>query len=411
MNPQDMLALLTGPQGLLLLIGVMLLVLIGLLYRRTGKLLAAICSELFAVREAIQQLADRADAAQSEVPLPSMPVPEGEQRAYKGEPSEMVPSGVAPIPDELPASVASSLAGAVPETKDLADAEGYFSADVEEMAPHSVTETAAEPMSDAEDLFDAGTGAASGEEMGAIGIVPEFSGENEEVAPEPLVESGADAEADAAEPFKSAGVSEDAFQFVVPDAGAVADLEPAVETVAFAAGDPEDVPSRVPGNMPADVDDFNAAAAGEAESASRFEFNATHSGSASTDADAVEAAFVEQAAGMPDEFVDDSPPDMAETRDSEEPVFEEDMDEDDSLSRQAPSVGPLDAGAEVPPEPAMPSPVPGQETCLIPLPGNPDQPEVGVARCSACGRKIAYPMRLSGKRMRCPACRSVAVLP
>ncbi len=385
MNPQDMLALLTGPQGLLLLIGVMLLVLIGLLYRRTGKLLAAICSELSAVREAIQQLADRADAAQSEVPLPSMPVPEGEQRAYKGEPSEMVPSGVAPIPDELPASVASSLAGAVPETKDLADAEGYFSADVEEMAPHSVTETAAEPMSDAEDLFDAGTGAASGEEMGAIGIGPEFSGENEEVAPEPLVESGADAEADAAEPFENAGASEDAFQFVVPDAGAVADLEPAVEPVAFAAGDPE--------------------------SASRFEFNVTHSGSASTDADAVEAAFVEQAAGMPDEFVDDSPPDMAETRDSEEPVFEEDMDEDDSLSRQAPSVGPLDAGAEVPPEPAMPSPVPGQETCLIPLPGNPDQPEVGVARCSACGRKIAYPMRLSGKRMRCPACRSVAVLP
>jgi hypothetical protein len=52
-----------------------------------------------------------------------------------------------------------------------------------------------------------------------------------------------------------------------------------------------------------------------------------------------------------------------------------------------------------------------QVSFLEPMPGDPDRPQVGVARCGECGRKIAYPKRLSGKRMRCPACRATSILP
>jgi DNA-directed RNA polymerase subunit RPC12/RpoP len=48
---------------------------------------------------------------------------------------------------------------------------------------------------------------------------------------------------------------------------------------------------------------------------------------------------------------------------------------------------------------------------LVALPGNPQRPEVALARCGQCGRKIAYPKRLSGKRVRCPSCKSGYVLP
>lgn len=60
---------------------------------------------------------------------------------------------------------------------------------------------------------------------------------------------------------------------------------------------------------------------------------------------------------------------------------------------------------EVPVTPAEENPA------VIPLPDNPRKPDSHLARCGTCGHKLAYKKKLSGKRVRCPACKTPLVLP
>lgn len=48
---------------------------------------------------------------------------------------------------------------------------------------------------------------------------------------------------------------------------------------------------------------------------------------------------------------------------------------------------------------------------VIRLGGDPNRPDICLARCLACNYKLAYPGKLSGKRIRCPSCKSEHVLP
>lgn len=82
---------------------------------------------------------------------------------------------------------------------------------------------------------------------------------------------------------------------------------------------------------------------------------------------------------------------------------------------QPPSVGGYEPASVLSSEMEANSMVDSQHVSQVPtlesLSGDPDQPHVGVARCGECGRKIAYPKRLTGKRMRCPACKATSILP
>lgn len=42
---------------------------------------------------------------------------------------------------------------------------------------------------------------------------------------------------------------------------------------------------------------------------------------------------------------------------------------------------------------------------------DPARPDVGLVRCLSCNYKLAYPDKLSGKRVRCPSCRASLTLP
>lgn len=52
-----------------------------------------------------------------------------------------------------------------------------------------------------------------------------------------------------------------------------------------------------------------------------------------------------------------------------------------------------------------------EETGIIRLADDPGRPGVCFARCQACQYKLAYPVRLSGKGVRCPSCRAKHLLP
>jgi hypothetical protein len=48
---------------------------------------------------------------------------------------------------------------------------------------------------------------------------------------------------------------------------------------------------------------------------------------------------------------------------------------------------------------------------IVRLEDDPNRPDICLARCLACNYKLAYPEKLSGKRIRCPSCKSEHVLP
>jgi hypothetical protein len=88
----------------------------------------------------------------------------------------------------------------------------------------------------------------------------------------------------------------------------------------------------------------------------------------------------------------------------EEPALEEPFAADSEEERQpetAPSSAPSVAVASQAEAAAV----------LLPLPASPERPDVAMVRCGRCGRKIAYPKRLSGKPVRCPACQTGYTLP
>jgi hypothetical protein len=86
---------------------------------------------------------------------------------------------------------------------------------------------------------------------------------------------------------------------------------------------------------------------------------------------------------------------------SEEPSAGSDI-EAPTVAGPAPSEE--EPAAEEPSEPAA-----GPN--IIRLGDDPNRPEIRLARCLACNYKLAYPDRLSGKRIRCPSCKSEHVLP
>ncbi|APG28327.1 hypothetical protein A7E78_10985 [Syntrophotalea acetylenivorans] len=48
---------------------------------------------------------------------------------------------------------------------------------------------------------------------------------------------------------------------------------------------------------------------------------------------------------------------------------------------------------------------------VVSLEGDPARPGVSMVRCLSCNYKLAYPEKLSGKRVRCPSCRTGLDLP
>ena len=100
----------------------------------------------------------------------------------------------------------------------------------------------------------------------------------------------------------------------------------------------------------------------------------------------------------------DAKPHESEEPALEEPALEEPFAADSEEERQpetAPSSAPSVAVASQAEAAAV----------LLPLPASPERPDVAMVRCGRCGRKIAYPKRLSGKPVRCPACQTGYTLP
>ncbi len=70
-----------------------------------------------------------------------------------------------------------------------------------------------------------------------------------------------------------------------------------------------------------------------------------------------------------------------------------------------------------PPAPAMVQAAPAEPPAVqkvpavVRLPGDPQRPDILLARCGGCGHKLAYKESLAGKRVKCPACQQVFVLP
>jgi hypothetical protein len=71
--------------------------------------------------------------------------------------------------------------------------------------------------------------------------------------------------------------------------------------------------------------------------------------------------------------------------------------------------------ATEPTAPVEESPVeespPEESRDVIPLPPDPNRPDTSLARCGGCGHKLAYKEALAGKRVKCPACKKIFVLP
>ena len=114
------------------------------------------------------------------------------------------------------------------------------------------------------------------------------------------------------------------------------------------------------------------------------------------------------------EFPDDQiAEDLSEpAADMDDFSFEEENGEDAfGMSTEEPPTE--EPPAEEPPaeEPPAEEPPAEEPPGIVPLPANPDRPGVSMARCAACDHKLAYRETLSGKRARCPSCKSAFVLP
>ncbi len=86
------------------------------------------------------------------------------------------------------------------------------------------------------------------------------------------------------------------------------------------------------------------------------------------------------------------------------------MDED-SFSFSEPEEAPAPVEETVVPA-AVPEPEPEKAPSgVVSLEGDPARPGVSMVRCLSCNYKLAYPEKLSGKRVRCPSCRTGLDLP
>lgn len=386
MELQDMLDLLNGPQVWYAIVGCFLVVMMMMVYRRLGKLAAASRKELSELREALAQVADRLEAAE--------PFGVAEPEKPSGESRLDQPEADAAGLEEPVAAAAAAATMAVGNETALPD-ETMPTEEGAEDIPADHLEDESESLAEASEGDFAFESQSLGEDdvASAGDDVPlseddkdEFS-EPPQPAYEPPEETG--------EFFFSTGTPEpEGGDSTSDDADSMA--EPVSDEVE------EEKPAMTAADEGADTFLFGASRAADEAGEPRPE-------------DVDETAAVEpqpHAEHVPSSIIGAEEED-AEPADDKSP---QDESPPDSFEKQAPSVGPFEASAEVPPEPAAiasskSAPADRQIASLEPLPGNPDKPDVGVARCGECGRKIAYPKRLSGKRMRCPACRTASILP
>jgi hypothetical protein len=398
MEMQDILTLLSGPQGWYAIVGGLLFLLLFLVYRRVGKLAITTSRELSELREALTQLAARLETekpivAVEDQPLSDdsgmeMPEPEADQAAglSVGDSPEV---GIETATSDDVVFTDTTVAPE-PESEVFDEVSAESAEDVFAFDTSSSDEATAEVMeeefpaeAEGEDHF--------AEESQALSETPEDSGDfsfgvgDSEVEPVDMSHDDAEGFAGPASDLDEDAVSqtepespEDAGAFLFDASESVAEAEQVVpedpddEIFGESQHEPEPQPEPEPETKPET----------EPETAGSFVFGAGKAESDSGEGEPLQAE-------APSEDIDDVQP---------------------------PSVGPSEASAEIPPQPVTmpadkPSPPVQQFASLEPLPGNPDKPDVGVARCRECGRKIAYPKRLSGKRMRCPACRTASVLP
>lgn len=379
MELQDMLDLFKGPQGWYAIVGCFLVVMMVMVYRRLGKLAAASSKEFSELREALAQVADRLEAVE---PL-GVKEPEKLSGESRLDQSEADAAGM----EEPVAAAAAAATMAVGNETALPD-ETMPTEEGAEDIPADHPEDDSESLAEAsEDVFAFESPSSSEDDVPLSEDDKDEFSEPPQAAYEPPEESGEFFfSTGAPEPEGGDSAPDDADDMAEPVTDEMEEEKPAMtaaeegaDTLLFGASRTADEAGEP---QPEDVDD---AAAVEPQP------HAEHVPSSIT------------GAGEED----------AEPADGESP---QDESPPDSFEKQAPSVGPFEASAEVPPEPAAiasskSAPADRQIASLEPLPGNPDKPDVGVARCGECGRKIAYPKRLSGKRMRCPACRTASILP
>jgi hypothetical protein len=379
MELQDMLDLFKGPQGWYAIVGCFLVVMMVMVYRRLGKLAAASSKEFSELREALAQVADRLEAVE---PL-GVKEPEKLSRESRLDQSEADAAGM----EEPVAAAAAAATMAVGNETALPD-ETMPTEEGAEDIPADHPEDDSESLAEAsEDVFAFESPSSSEDDVPLSEDDKDEFSEPPQAAYEPPEESG--------EFFFSAGAPETEGGDSAPD-------------------DADDMAEPVTDEMEEEKPAMTAAE----EGADTLLFGASRTADEAGEPqpeDVDDAAAVEpqpHAEHVPSSITGAGEED-AEPADGESP---QDESPPDSLEKQAPSVGPFEASAEVPPEPAAiasskSAPADQQIASLEPLPGNPDKPDVGVARCGECGRKIAYPKRLSGKRMRCPACRTASILP
>lgn len=365
MNLQDILTLVSGPQGWLLIGGGILLLLVLLVYRRIGKLAAGTRNDLAEMRQTMAQLADRLDAVSEssvEATYGYAVAPATEDGADLTEAEAVFsPDAVSELSGELPdaaeeqeASVEATYDYAVaPATEDgenLTEAGAMFVPDSSSELPGEWPGAEEEPETSVEATYDHAVAPASENDTELTNF---GEGPTSDVIGE-LPEELQDA-AEAREDF-------DEFQFGTADLLAGPDKESSLQTEQLAA----------------DEQEASFQSSGESES---FTFG---SGGQISEGDAGDLA-------------------QSESREEPSPAIQPSRGDALEATSQAPSEIAIDSTTTSQSAP--------QVSTLEPLPGDPDRPQVGVARCGECGRKIAYPKRLSGKRMRCPACRATSILP
>lgn len=421
MIPQDILNVLSEPQGWSIIVGCILVLLLALVYRRLGKLATNTKRNFSELREAMDFLGARLDAAGQLADVQPPPVPD-EVAAT----DDLALGSEASVHDAMvaPASVTADLDAGLNESEvDAAsEPEEPLATDLADAQPEPASDSFgfAVPESPDDEVETIGEGVQPKtlNEPGEVVGVGQAEGDDESFSFEmPVPDDVAQAEDDGfpmeevenrlvEESQDALDSSEDTGDFLFGGEDAVTEpvaeaVEQEEETVLPVMEEQDESEQSAGLETEAGVDAFQFSspdAAAETEDALS---------NAADDQDFEATAMGEQSQNSFSGAATDEP-ENAEAQqigESAEP----------SAAVQPPSVGPIEASPEVPPEPVddaanQPSPPPSIPV-LEPLPGNPDKPNVGVARCRECGRKIAYPKRLSGKRMRCPACQSAAVLP
>lgn len=111
-----------------------------------------------------------------------------------------------------------------------------------------------------------------------------------------------------------------------------------------------------------------------------------------------------------DRSFDAEPNELAEP--AEEPAASLDK-ENFSFGEPEETSTPVEASVAAEPEPEPePEPVVQEAPAgVVSLEGDPARPGVNMVRCLSCNYKLAYPEKLSGKRVRCPSCRTGLDLP